>query len=252
MMRGMTQVAVLPRPSPAPVGTRWVFIIAAAVVVLLLVAGLLIWVAAGTRADQRHSIAADIDGRKTAVLDVASGADTVTVHTRNLGDDLYRVETATDTTTIPEMRGDGDDLRLLLSEGGSGVVDVQLTDQVVWQLRFTGGANRIDADLSGGRISTVDFIAGTSTIELTLPYPSGEVPIRMSGGVGQFTVHAPSNAPAWVRAGGGAGSVTIDGTTRSGVSGGAAFASSEWNATADRYAIDCTAGMSTFVLDRAV
>ena len=40
--------------------------------------------------------------------------------------------------------------------------------------------------------------------------------------------------------------------TRTGVSGGTAFASDEWNATSDRYAIDCTTGMSTFVLDRDV
>lgn len=249
---GMTEVAVAPRDVNAPSRTRWVVIIAAVVVLLLLVAGVLIWVVARARDEPRHSVAADIDGRKTAVLDVASGANTVTVHTGNLGDQLYRVDTAADSTTIPEMRGDGDNLRLLLSEGGSGMVDIRLTDQVVWQLRFTGGTNRIEADLRGGRISTVDFVAGTSSIELFLPYPAGEVPVRMSGGVDQFTVHAPSNAPAWVRAGGGAGSVTIDDTTNSGVGAGAAFASSEWSARSDRYAIDCSAGMSTFLLDRNV
>jgi hypothetical protein len=252
MMQGSTQVAVQPHPTPAPVRVRWPFVIAAAMVAVLLVAGLLIWLAAGARDDRRHALAAPIGGRDSASLNVASRATTVTVHTSNLGDDLYRIATPRGTATIPVIDGAGDEVRLRLTEGGPGVVDIQLSAQVTWQLRFTGGADRIDADLTRGRLSAVDFTAGTSAIELTLPYPSGEVPIRMSAGVDRFVVHTPSNAPAWVRVGGGADSVTIDGVTRTGVSAGTAFASDEWHATSDRYAIECTAGTSTFTLDRDV
>ena len=194
-MQGTTQVAVQSRSNSAPVRVRWVFVIAAAAVAVLLVAGLLIWLAAGARNDRRHALAAPIGGRNSATLNVASGATTVTVHIGGIGNDLYRVSTPRDSATFPVVDGAGE-VRLRLTDDGPGVVDIQLSDQVIWQLRFTGGAARIDANLSGARLSTVDFAAGVSEIELTLPYPSAEVPIRMSGGVGHFLVHAPSNAPA--------------------------------------------------------
>jgi hypothetical protein len=118
MMQGSTQFAVQPHPNPAPVRVRRLFVIAAAVVAVLLVAGLLIWLAAGARDDRRHALAAPIGGRDSAELDVASGATTVAVHIGNLGDDLYRIATPRDTATFPVVDRAGDEVRLRLTEGG--------------------------------------------------------------------------------------------------------------------------------------
>ena len=53
-----------------------------------------------------------------------------------------------------------------------------------------------------------------------------------------------------MRAGGGAGSVTIDGVAHNGLSSGTTFASDGWNTASDRYDIDNTAGVSTLTVDR--
>jgi hypothetical protein len=53
-----------------------------------------------------------------------------------------------------------------------------------------------------------------------------------------------------VAAAGGAGSVTIDGATHSGVAGGSMWTPDNWAAAADRYDIDATSGVSTLNVSR--
>jgi hypothetical protein len=254
-MQAMTQVAVQSRQSPSPVRLRWVFIAAAVAFAVLLAAGLTIWVVATRGGDRSHSIAGPVGDRQAASLDVAGGATAVTVRTENLGDDLYRVTTPEESATVPSIV-DGDlvngerGLRLELSGGGPGVVDIRLSDRVVWSLRFSGGAEHIEAQLGAARLSLVEFAGGTHTIDLTLPPPTGELPVRMSGGADQFAVHVPPKVAARLDAGGGAGTVTLDGVTHLGVGKGGAYATDDWITAKDRYAIYCTAGMSVFMLDR--
>ena len=57
-------------------------------------------------------------------------------------------------------------------------------------------------------------------------------------------------APVRVRAGGGAGSVTIGGRTHTGVSGGSVWVPAGWTAATDRYDIDATAGVSAIAVSR--
>ena len=110
------------------------------------------------------------------------------------------------------------------------------------QLRLDGGG--------GSGVSTVDFPSGMDTVELSLPQPRGTVPVQVGGGVNRFTVHAPAAVPVQVQAGGGAGSVTVDGQVHTGVGGGTVFAPSTWDSTSDRYDLDATAGVATIVVDR--
>jgi hypothetical protein len=146
-----------------------------------------------------------------------------------------------------------DEVRLELTdreEGGASAVEVQLSSAVRWQVRILGGSTEQVVDLTDGRVSGVELTGGATSIELTLPPPEGTTTVRMSGGVGQWIVHQLGDAPVRVRVGGGAGSVTIDGTSESGVGAGTVFSPPEWDAAQDRVDIDAVAGMSTFVLDR--
>ena len=254
-MQPMTQVAVQPRQSPPPVRLRSVFIAAAVAFALLLAAGLTIWVVASRGGDRTHSIAGPVGDRQEAQLDVAGGATTVAVRVEDLGDDLYRITTPEESETVPSIVDGGQfrgerGLRLELSGGAPGVVDIRLSDRVTWSLRFSGGADHIEAQLGAARLFLVDFTGGTHTIDLTLPPPTGELPVRMSGGVDRFAVHVPPKTAARIDAGGGAGTVTLDGVTRLGVIKGGASATDDWITAKDRYAIYCTAGMSVFMLDR--
>jgi hypothetical protein len=131
-----------------------------------------------------------------------------------------------------------------------GVVTVELNRAVRWSVRFTAGATSNTADLRGLReLGGVEYIGGVSAIELSLPAAKGVVPVRMSGGASTLRIHLPQGQPARIVAGGGAGSVTLDGTRHDGVTGGAAFQSGD-TAAKDRFEIDNTAGVSSVVVDR--
>jgi hypothetical protein len=73
----------------------------------------------------------------------------------------------------------------------------------------------------------------------------------LGGGAAQFDVRLEGDAPVRVAAASGAGSVTIDGVTHSGVAGGSMWTPDGWSAATDRYDIDATSGVSTLTVSRA-
>jgi hypothetical protein len=121
---------------------------------------------------------------------------------------------------------------------------------VRWTVRLLGGAVEDTLDFGQGQLAGLDIVGGATRIEVRLPRPQGTVPVRMSGGANQFLLHAPADVPVRVRAGGGAGSVTVDGSTRSGVSAGTVVTQPGWEQATDRYDIDATAGVSALTVDR--
>jgi hypothetical protein len=199
----------------------------------------------------RHDVAvarADLDA---AQLDVVSGSTSVTVRIADLGPELARATTPDGSQVAPVVGVDGAVVRVsLASTGRSGPADltVLLDRQVRWRVRLSGGSSSEVLDLRGGRVDGVDFTAGANRIELSLPQPRGAVPIRMSGGASDFTVHLPAGVDAGVRVGGGAASVMVDGVRRTGLSGGTTVASTD---AADRYDIDAAAGVSSLTVDRS-
>ncbi|MET7392258.1 hypothetical protein ABZS66_01995 [Dactylosporangium sp. NPDC005572] len=257
----MTTVQIPPRhaaPAGPPPRTVWLIggLIALALVVIAVVATLMDSAGPRTPADARdHVVSAPAAGRDAAVLDVLSGATAVTVKAADLGDRLFEAETPRDGRLTPQARVTDDGVvRLTLDgEGGPGgaAVEVRLNRGVRWTVRFTAGANASTADLRDlGNLAAVEYAGGVAAVELTLPAAHGTVPIRLSGGANTVVLHAPKAAPVRVRAGGGAGAVTIDGAASNGVAAGATFASAGWDGATDRYDVDATSGVGTITVDR--
>jgi hypothetical protein len=202
-----------------------------------------------------HTATAAVAGRDAATLELLSGVTAVTVTAADLGDVLYRVRTPDGGRMVPSVTDLDGRVGVQLNDAGNGaadkgVVTVELNRAVRWSVRFTAGATSNTADLRGLReIGGVEYIGGVSAIELSLPAAKGAVPVRMSGGASTFRIHLPQGQPAEVVAGGGAGSVTLDGTRHDGVAGGAAFQSGD-TAAKDRFEIDNTAGVSSVIVDR--
>lgn len=202
-----------------------------------------------------HTVTAAVAGRDAATLDLLSGVTAVTVTAADLGDTLYRVRTPDGGRMVPGVTELDGRFGVQLRDTGNGapdqgVVTVELNRDVRWTVRFTAGATSNTADLRGLReIGGVEYIGGVSAIELSLPAAKGVVPVRMSGGASTLRIHLPQGRPVRVVAGGGAGSVTIDGTRHDGVAAGAAFQSGDTGA-ADRFEVDNTAGVSSVVVDR--
>jgi hypothetical protein len=199
-----------------------------------------------------HVITGDRNGRRTAELDVVSGASTVLVTAGTRFDQLYEAATPPDADVAPVTVVNGDVVQLSLASvdrHGPSSVRISLDADVDWRIRLDGGAVVETVDMAGGRLSGLDFGAGSTSIDATLPTPAGTVPVTMSGGASTMRVHLPDGVPAQVRFAGGAGSATVDGRSRSGIAGGTVVTVADWTGSANRYDIDA-AGVATLTLDR--
>jgi hypothetical protein len=195
-----------------------------------------------------HVVSGPVNGRSDAQFDLVKGATAVAVQGADLGDRLYRVTGSDDGDHTPTV-ADAGNLVQVTSVGNSSAIIVELNRDVTWRIRIVDGASSENLDLRTLKISGVEIIGGAASVDLRLPAAHGSVPVRMSGGINQFAIHRPSGIPVRVRAGGGAGNVTIDGQQHGGVAGGSTFASGGWDTATDKYDVDCTAGVSTVTVD---
>jgi hypothetical protein len=208
-----------------------------------------------TTARAAHVVTGRADGiRDVATFELVNGADVVRVGVGDLGRDLFRVSTPDDAKVAPSANVD--DTTVVTGLRGTGlagpaVVTVELSDDVAWNVRLAGGATDETVDLTGGRGGNVDFSAGTSRAAVALPAATGTQRVTISGGASQFSVRLVGNAPVRVAAQGGAGSVTVDGETHTGVAGGSVWTPDDWAAATSRYDIDATAGVSTMTIARS-
>ncbi|HEY1484523.1 MAG TPA: hypothetical protein VGF84_00385 [Micromonosporaceae bacterium] len=196
-------------------------------------------------------VSANRGSLRTADFEMASGVTTLVVHSGDLGGGLYRISTPAGAGQVPTaVVDDGQVVAQLNSSGTNGpsIVDVELSDAVAWTIHLDGGATVARVDMHEGGLATLDFGAGVTRIDATVP--RGAVTVRMSGGASEFDVHAPDGVPARVTMGGGGSSATIDGTQHTGIAGGTVFAPSTWPSSGPRVDVDNTAGVSTFTLDR--
>ncbi|RSM67695.1 hypothetical protein DMB66_15260 [Actinoplanes sp. ATCC 53533] len=198
-------------------------------------------------APSSHTVTAALDGRTAAGFDLVDGAKRVIVRAADLGDTLYRITTPESGAAVPRVDEQDGRVRLSLG-GGAQAVDITLNAAVLWDLRFSGGAELSTIDLSAGRVGGVDLTGGASRIALTLPPPDGTLSVRMSGGVSLFDVRAAGQTPVRVRVGSGAGQVTLNGQNHAGVSAGQTFTPADWGTTVDRIDVDAAAGMTAMTV----
>jgi hypothetical protein len=247
-----------PRRTPTP---KWLLVGAAALVGLLVLA-LVVVVALsvvaevfdgddGGRGDR--VVTGPRAGRTEATVELLSGVTAVTVRAVDLGGPLYRVRTPEGGRHVPKVTDRDGLVQVQLGDSGrSGpsTVEIELATATRWHVRLMGGATQQTIDLSAGRVAEVALVGGATSVDLTLPRPSGTVPVRMVSGVATWAVHLPDGVPAQVFVGAGAGTVTLDGATRTGVAGGTTVTGDGWTDAADRYEVIASGGMSTFTLDR--
>lgn len=188
---------------------------------------------------------------KLASFSLINGADVVRVSVDDLGTDLFLVSTPGDSKVAPKVDANGPTVVAGLREaGGDGpaLVTVVLNQNVRWTVRLAGGAGDQTVDLTGGVGGDVDFSAGTTRAEVTLPAASGTQRVVLGGGASLLVVNLAGRAPVRVAAQNGAGKVTVDGDTRSGVAAGAVFAAPGWDSATDRFDVDATSGVSSVIV----
>ncbi|MEU6020756.1 hypothetical protein [Micromonospora sp. NPDC047134] len=222
------------------------------VVVVVLVASWT-WVTVRGEGRSGHVVTGAVGDLREATFVLLDGADVIRLRTADLGEEAYRVSTPGDAALRPAASlTEGRVMTSLRDTGKAGpaIVEVALHESVRWHIRLDGGAKEQHLDLSNAQVGEIEFTAGANRIELTLPTPTGTQRTVLGGGASQVLVRLAGDAPVQVRAGGGAGTVTVDGTTHSGVAGGTTFTAPQWAEAADRYDIDATAGVSGLTVER--
>jgi hypothetical protein len=253
-----TTVTITPTPTaPAPRRPRWPLIIVIGAILLAMVVIAVLVLAFGSSADRpAHALSAPRGDRHTGRVDLVSGAGRVTVHSGDLGGDLYRISTPDGSGSVPRVVDDHGVMTVSLASaagepGGSpALVDIELSSAVAWQVRISGGATEARIDLRDAAVSVVDLASGVSTVDVTLGRPHGTVTVREGGGASEFAVHLPSGAPAQLAVLGGAGSAVVDGATHSGIGGSATYTPSGWASATDRFDVQAVGGVSQVRLDR--
>jgi hypothetical protein len=201
-------------------------------------------------ASSPHVASMSVAGRTQAALKVTSGTSVLDISVARLNGTLLRVSTPSGAPVRPVLSGSWP---ILLSLAGDTAapdrkngyaVTVVLNSAVTWSIDLAGGTQRTDADLRGGKVAAMAVMAGSDILDVSLPRPAGTVPFLFAGGASQFRLSLPGGVPAQVIVGGGAGYVTLDGRTRTGVAGGTVLATPGWSTARSRFDVDATAGVS--------
>lgn len=267
----MTDLVPIGTTTPQP-RTPWfrslptAMIVGAVVLVLVFVALLL----RATPRDADRRVAVERDGRDSAVLVVAGGADSITVTGADLGTDLAVASTPDGSAARPVVDVDGDQVTVDTTdvdrggnlwdggdtgEGADGPNDVtvELAEGVRWDLVVAGGSQRLALDLGDTTVARVEVRGGQGSIDATLPRPAGALPVTIGGGAGFVAVHVPAGVPARVSLLNGAGSAALDADRRQGIGAGTVLTTPDWPAAGGdtpRFDVTATTGVGTFTLDR--
>jgi hypothetical protein len=201
-----------------------------------------------------HSVTGPLDGRTTAELEVASGAESVVIHSQPMDNLLFQASTLPGSKVEPVAETQADTVRLRLAGtqiAGQATVHVYLNDHVLWHLKLAGGGLRQTVDFAGGRLSGIDVLAGVQELEVTVPKPEGTLPIHV-GGVGKLSVHAPAGPPAQLTLGATCtvGEALVDNQHKQNLTGGTILAGEGWAAASDRYVLQVDTAAATVLLDR--
>ncbi|MBL7252843.1 hypothetical protein [Paractinoplanes lichenicola] len=110
----------------------------------------------------------------------------------------------------------GDQVRLSAGPD-AGRLDVVLDERIAWTIRMNGGVRAATFVLTGGVVREVELSGGADSVVLALPRSDRALPIRMSGGVREWSIRTEGEVPVQVRARFGAGEVSLYGKRERGV-----------------------------------
>ncbi len=250
-----------PHAATPPRRSRTVMAAGAALAALVLLGGTAAGVAFFSGSDQSldsvlhvgagKTATAPLDGRTKADFDLVAATTKVTMKTRDLGDDLYKITSADDSGMAPSPVLADDRVQLHLTpdgDGTSGRVEVLLSSKVRWALRFTGGADEQSVDLAGGRVSSIDVVGGSRHFELSLPTPAGTVPVRVTGAVEDLSITSPQDSPVRVHVDSGAKTVAAGNRTLRDVRPGSTLTPKGWQVQ-NRYDVDAAARITLLSVD---
>jgi hypothetical protein len=138
-------------------------------------------------------------------------------------------------------------LRAASPRGGS--LALALSPAVAWAIELRGGVSGLRADLRGLWVAAITITGGASDLVIDLPTPTGELPLRVEGGVSRATVRRPKTAAVSLHVEGGASELRLD-AHRFGSIGGTVRQRTATEATGSEVAIRVLGGASRLTIER--
>ncbi|MDQ6742314.1 MAG: hypothetical protein M3Z97_05305 [Candidatus Dormibacteraeota bacterium] len=230
----------------------------AAVLAVLLVVGAFAYssLLPGAGATARSDYSVPLGQTEHGRLQVNLAASALTVRGQDMPD-LYRAQVQYVDGHPPEVRVDNGTVSMqsgrgvnLFSVRGTTSARLSLNQSVPWDVEVSGGASRDTLELGSLHLTSLQLSGGAEQLDVTLPRPTGTIPVRISGGASSITVHRPSGVAARVRMSGGASNLTVDGNHRSVLGGDVIWESSDYGTAGDRYDFDISGGASTVTIDQ--
>jgi class 3 adenylate cyclase len=155
-----------------------------------------------------------------------------------------RVEVRDGTVAVEYRR-----LRFPLFDRPAGAATVTLNGSVPWRIEARGGLSHVTATLDAVQLLGFEVRGGARAVVLTLPRPWGTVPVRLSSGASDVTMHRPARAGARVEVKGGSQSLTLDDQRFGAVGGETVWQSANYDTATDRYDISILRGARAVTVD---
>jgi hypothetical protein len=196
-------------------------------------------------------VSGPLEDRTLATFELLAATDRVNLRIADLGEDLYRISSPEGAGIKPSAEVREDRLRVDVTRddaGTGGEVEVLLAAKVRWTIRFSGYSAERIVDLSAGRIKGIEMVGGTRRAEMTLADAAGTVPMKITGGVEELILRAPSGSPVRIKVGGGAGTVTAGSRTLRDVAPGSTLTPKDWT-TGNRYDVDAVAPVTLLTVE---
>jgi DNA-binding MarR family transcriptional regulator len=210
--------------------------------------------ATGTMEGDTAESSAPLAGAGSARLEFSRGADRVTIKADATLEDLYRARFE-GTAPAVVVRGNSVSIELKRRfrpfDWRNQSSDIWLNTGVPWAISLRFGLSKLSADLRGLRVESLEVSGGASDVEIWLPAPVGNVPIRLSGGASKIMVHRPAGSAIRADLSGGASQLVFDGTRLGSLGGRNHFESPGSNEATDRYELRFTGGASQISIDTA-
>ena len=235
--------------------------VAAALIILLAVAGATAYVAASptTHFSQTLDSSAELGSISAASLEIDAGAAQITVvGSSDLGTNLYHAHIDY-SGPKPDVTLDRSTGALVITQRGNDffafgqqrfALNVQLNPAVPWTISQSTGAATSTFNLANVHVSSLSVNTGASRNDITLGPPSGKVPVQINGGSLTVRVHRPSGAQVSVSVSGGAISLAADGHDYHGF-GTLHFSSSSFDASQDGYRVEVNGGACNVTVDQS-
>jgi DNA-binding MarR family transcriptional regulator len=202
-----------------------------------------------SRGGEGGEFSAPLGSAQSGRVVFANGASRLAIRAGSGMDDLYRarfegpvpkVDVADGIVTFRYPRGFGGLFEWRNRSGG----EVTLNAAVPWEVEVRGGAYKVEADLSGLKLISFVLTRGSSDVDLTLPEPSGMVPVRVSGGASKANIRRPAGVEAQLSVKGGASKLTFDEQNLAAVGSKLRLQSPGYDSVSDRYEIEVSGGAS--------